>query len=166
MKFKSAFVAAMLLGSIAATGPAKADLASDAAIKTSLGLSNFLLDEGDNIFRSTISSSSAFLTALNTVAGTYTFSQIVDAFVNFGNSKSPGTLSSSTFNGTYLIGPKYGWSTALQFNKATGDITVAGASSPNIVPVPGPEAGAGIGALAMAGIAYVAMRRRKQQLAA
>lgn len=29
------------------------------------------------------------------------------------------------------------------------------------VPVPGPEAGAGIGALAMAGVAYLAMRRRR-----
>lgn len=37
----------------------------------------------------------------------------------------------------------------------SGDLTVSG-----LVPVPGPEAGAGLGALALAGVAYAIRRRR------
>lgn len=56
---------------------------------------------------------------------------------------------------------------AFEFNSPSGGNPVFRNTSASLtrtvqaVPVPGPEAGAGLGALAMAGIAYLAMKRRR-----
>lgn len=166
MKAKMKGVAVAAVVAMISFSPAKADAVSDSAISGSLGLLDFGKAFGSNFFQSSITTGAGFLSALTGVANTYTYGQIVEAFVNFGNSKVPGSLSTDTFTGAFNVGPGYSWVAALNFNSTTGTINLTGGVSGEVVPVPGPEAGAGLGALAMAGMAYVAMRRRKQQLAA
>lgn len=49
---------------------------------------------------------------------------------------------------------------------AWGNSATANATLTNVTPVPGPEAGAGLGALALGGLALYMKRRQKEELAA
>lgn len=121
-------------------------------------------------FHSTVNSASSFWSIMEGLSATKTYSQISGYFASFfqdgediegkstiaklGGRNSPSWVGEISFN-----------SGTISFEAAdvNGIVTPFSGST---VPVPGPEAGAGIGALAMAGMAYVAMRRRKQQIAA
>ncbi|MBU0835714.1 MAG: hypothetical protein KKH33_25510 [Alphaproteobacteria bacterium] len=166
MKMNLKGVALATVVAMSSFAPAKA-----AGIADALQLTNYF-NIGQNLFVSSLTTDDSFLDKLEEVAQTSTFSQIVSAFVNFANSKG-ASLTNAGFSGAYSVGANGGWSSTILFSESTGTIQFAGntvtATTGNntpVVPVPGPEAGAGLGALAMAGMAYVAMRRRKQQLAA
>lgn len=157
---KGVAVAAML--AVSSFGTANAATFSD------LGLSYV----GDYTFKSTVATAATFWSTIQSLATTETYADISGYFASKLN---PG----ETIDGTNDVG-RFGsritspWFAQITFNSSTKTISFLGAdinssvteTSGSTVPVPGPEAGAGIGALAMAGMAYVAMRRRKQPLAA
>lgn len=166
MKLSLKGVALAAVVAVSSFAPAKA-----AGIADVLQLTNYF-NINQPLFVSSLGSDGAFLTKLQEVASSSTFSQIVSAFVTFANGNG-GSLSTDTFAGAYTVGQGLSWSSTISFDAINGTIQFAGntvtATNGNnspVVPVPGPEAGAGLGALAMAGMAYVAVRRRKQQLAA
>lgn len=123
---------------------------------------------------------------LTLVAGSYNFS--FTGFLN-GNSQSSlfvsvadaaGQYLSASFSGSEINGPQTGYTFTVArdgdydlffFGTALGGIAsfiaVDNVSvTPAVVPVPGPEAGAGLAGLAMAGMYVWASRRRKAQSAA
>jgi MYXO-CTERM domain-containing protein len=154
LNFKGVALAAVMAASSFA--PAKA------AALTDLGLDYI----GDYIFTSSVSSASSFFGTLQALALTNTYGEISGYFASFLDT---GEDIEGISTVTKLGGRKASsWLAEITFNSGTiGFVAadVSGTVTPTtgeVVPVPGPEAGAGIGALAMAGVAYVAMRRRKQ----
>jgi MYXO-CTERM domain-containing protein len=167
MKLKNLALATML-----AAGVAFAPAANAASISETLGLSGYGKLFGDNFFQSSLTSDSSFLAGLQSVASTNSFSQIVDAFVGYANGTG-AALTANSLTGSYVAGNSYSWLSILTFNSAANTIQFAGntitASTGNngsVTPVPGPEAGAGLGALAMGGLAFWINRRRKDAVAA
>lgn len=126
-----------------------------------------------------------FSNAFNVLAGSFTFNLTADG----SNKDTAGGVRASLLNAamdivTYLelnvVGKNAYSITSNSFSLAagsyqimwtglsTGTGAIKGTASlfgAQTVPVPGPEAGAGIGALAMAGLAYAVVRRRKIPLA-
>lgn len=119
------------------------------------------------------------------VAGSYNFS--FTGFLN-GNSQSSllviiadsaGEYLQESFNGSEINGSQTGYTFTVDqdgdydmffFGTARGGIAsfiaVDNVSVTPVVPVPGPEAGAGLAGLAMAGMYVWALRRRKAQATA
>ena len=169
MAIKHLALAAIVAAGLSVAPSAKADTITDA-----LGLSAFGQLFSNNFFQSSLSSSTSFLGALQTVASSYTYSQILGSLVSFANSTGPSTpLSTETFSVGYVTGESAVWSASMLFDSGSKSISFAGntitaisGDNGSVVPVPGPEAGAGIGALAMAGLAFWMARRRKDDLKA
>lgn len=162
MNMKGIVLAAALVSGIAASTPARAD-----AISTALGLIDYNFAFGQHFFQSNLASDGEFLSKLVLVANTSTFTEILSSFVAFGVSEG-GSINQNTFSGAFAVGTNPNWISTIAFNQSNGSITFAGntitaatGNNDTVVPVPGPEAGAGIGALALAGMAYAATRRRK-----
>lgn len=114
-----------------------------------------------NMFKSNgnpIGSLSAQLIEINT-----SFDKILRITFGGGSSTTDSTSFSLTQAGTFRID----WNGGVDKTPGKGG-TFQGLATiqSTTVAVPGPEAGAGIGALAMAGLAYAASRRRKLRAAA
>lgn len=158
MKLKGVAIATVL--AISSFTPAKAAVFED------LGLSYI----GQYTFKSTVSEASGFWSIMEELALTQTYNEIAGFFASkLGiNESIEGTSDIGKFGGRVTT-PWFGQITfenqTISFSSASFNDQVT-TFSDAVVPVPGPEAGAGLGALAMAGMAYVAMRRRKQNLAA
>lgn len=123
----------------------------------------------DGQFSTGITSADDFWGEFKTIFFANSFQLVLDGFRDLAADFDDYEWNQVGFNST-TFAP---WSGFLNFSVPTSTVTFAssnfvnGAFVPNpTVAVPGPEAGAGIGALAMAGVAYLAMRRRKQQIAA
>lgn len=154
LNLKGVAIAAVL--AMSSFAPAKAAVLDD------LGLSYM----GEYVFKSSVNTASSFWSILQDVATTNTYSQISSYFQDL---LDPGEQIEGISTVTKLGGrASTSWLAEITFNAGTISFVAAdvgGTVTPTtgaVVPVPGPEAGAGLGALAMAGMAYVAMRRRKQ----
>jgi hypothetical protein len=140
MKLKSLALAAAL--SVAGINTAHADIASDLGIYGNVGTTFF----------SSLPSYAAFYSALTS----YDYGSIYGFF---------GPATSTTVG--VVPGTSNLWSALLEFNTSTSTVYsngfVVNTAGQTVTPVPGPEAGAGLGALAMGGMAFWMARRRKQQ---
>lgn len=123
----------------------------------------------DGQFSTGISSADDFWGEFKKIFFANNFQLVLDGFRGLAADFDDYEWNQVGFNSTTLAP----WSGLLNFSIPTSAVTftssniINGEFSPNpTVSVPGPEAGAGLGALAMAGVAYFAMRRRKQHLAA
>jgi len=120
----------------------------------------------NNIYQvdlSAISSAFTRVTGTSSVAAT-----IFDSFDNYvgevGVTTNKSKADSSSWTSfTALTGGTYTLVWAGSSNKAT---TTATATISNITPVPGPEAGAGLGAFALGGLALFMKSRRKDDVLA
>ncbi|QEE43356.1 hypothetical protein FVA81_01530 (plasmid) [Rhizobium sp. WL3] len=158
LNFKGVAIATVL--AMSSFTPAKAATFGD------LGLDYI----GGYVFSSSVSTAASFWSTLQDLANTNTYGQISGYFAGFlaDGEDIEGASTVSKLGGRNSTS----WLAEITFNSGSISFVAAdvgGTVTPtvdSVVPVPGPEAGAGLGALAMAGMAYVAMRRRKQQLAA
>lgn len=95
---------------------------------------------------------SAWTSTLNTAYGVDNWAN--DLFTTFGGGGKK-YLTGELYNSDYSFYQSFSWNSATK---------IASYNTP--VAVPGPEAGAGLGALAMGGVAYILARRRKVAVAA
>lgn len=127
-------VAALVLASTAGANAASLGVTTDANVARNTYLAWF--SGWKSYFESTNVGATLVAELTTTTGGDFSITKI------FAEVYSPQV---SSFSQTFF------WNSA-----RSGDMTVSA-----VVPVPGPEAGAGIGALAMGGVAYLLHRRRK-----
>lgn len=123
-----------------------------------------LFPEPSSSFSTTIDKAGTFWGTFLGIFSTNGYNNVVNAFAAVGLNFNPSDTE-VTFNGTSELP----WQGFLTFKGATETVTfvyTTDLGEETVVSVPGPEAGAGLGALAMAGMGYLIMRRRKQQIAA
>lgn len=123
---------------------------------------------GDYVFTSTVSTAASFWSTLSTLTSTNGYNSVYSYFSSF---LATGETLDGVSDVAKLGGRTTSWLAQVNFNSATSTISFKGATIDDqvtstigsVTPVPGPEAGAGLGALAMLGVAYWAKRRRDGQ---
>lgn len=168
MKFKSLAVLALLLMAAPATA-ATVDINETAKankqgiISSTSNVANiFSLAAGNYIFSLTgdAENGSKVNGSLTAVLKGISYAFEKTLTIKFGtNASTPSPISFALLNtGNFTID----WSGSAE----KGTLAATAALKGQTVAVPGPEAGAGLGALAMAGVAYLVSRRRKVSVAA
>lgn len=149
MNYKSLVVASALLAGVFASSAARADDTTD--IQTALGLVSKVFVG----WTTTITSLPEFTTTLASVSATYGTSTIKTALGGHDD------LVIMHFSSTPWVA-----ALGLAGTDPTLNGGIVNTSTQVVQNVPGPEAGAGVGALAMGGVAYLIHRRRKAATAA
>lgn len=146
MKMKSAMVAVALLAASFANSAASAAPVDD--VPTALGI---LYSKGNQYFTSFTSYANFYGALQQQAISNYT------ALVSYFNNGAPSVTSGFDTQGL--------WYANLTFsnNQVLSNGAVVNTTANTVTPVPGPEAGVGLGALAIGGVALFMQRRRKEE---